>query len=82
MPHRKINTRPGIKVEIWETCFRVEGASHTLSIGKDFTDQAVRDMVCAVYDKCLEDCKRKAANILAERVEQDLRKTLEADDEW
>ena len=50
MAVQKILTVCGMKVEVWEQSFRVEGMSNTVWFGPNMTDAHIRELVMSVYE--------------------------------
>lgn len=64
MAARKITSKRGLEIEIWDTGFRVEGMSKVVSVGRNFTDDQLVQLTDAIYDKCLCNATHKAKNII------------------
>ena len=77
MAIRKIKSKKGIKIELWETSFRIEGMSKVLSVGRNFTDDQAVQFVDAVYEHCFDNAAKNAKNSIVEAVTNQTRTLLE-----
>lgn len=62
----------GLKVEMWETSFRVEGMSKAVWVGqhitRDMVEQTVEAIYRNVYSKARKDASRRVANDMADHI--------------
>lgn len=59
MAARKFTHR-GLTVEVWEQSFRVDGMARTMHIGSGMTDEAICQMIDAIYAHVAEQAENEA----------------------
>lgn len=64
---RHLNVR-GMRVEIWETCFRIEGMSQPLSCGPHLNDQQVKQIIETIFDHVRSAAEQNAKQRVLNRV--------------
>jgi hypothetical protein len=70
---RSINVR-GMKVDVWDTCFRIVGMSQTFSCGPHVNDQQIKQIIETIYDHVRNEAEQKGR----ERVRNKINKFLDA----
>lgn len=70
---RTLNVR-GMRVEIWETSFRIEGMSQVIQVGPNLSDERVKQIIQAIYDHVRDAADRSGR----ERVRNSLVRTITA----
>lgn len=58
----------GLKVELWKTCFKVEGMSTVIFIKTEPDKKAINDLIDAVYDAVYHEAKAEAVLEVTNRV--------------
>ena len=77
MAARKIKSKKGIVIEIWESSFRIDGMAKTISLGRPFQDKTLIEFVDAAYEHCFEGAAEDAKNKIVATVTNQVRKYLD-----
>lgn len=78
MAARKIKSKRGITIEVWESSFRIGGMAKTISLGRNFQDKALVEFVDAAYEHCFDKASAEAKRKLRGFIDSKL-STLLAD---
>ena len=76
MAGQKKTTRHGLAIELWETSFRVHGMSKVLSVGRDFDEEQLIQMVDAIYETAYDEAVKCSIDHLADSAASEVRNKL------
>jgi len=72
----RILVHRGMKIEIWEKSFRIQGMVQPLHIGADMSDENIKELIDAVYGNVFLKAEHDAKMAVSARLKNHVNKLI------